>query len=121
MEQRRPANHEPTSVERLKLTEAFRGVYRQGRWARMAALSVGARSNVLSCSRVGFRTKRGLKGAVERNRLKRQLRAIWQPLRARVAHGYDIVIVIHPRSIPIHTKVLEAELLDACHKLRLLS
>lgn len=88
----------PAAHPRLKRTRGFNAVYRRGRWARGSWLSVGAARNIDQITRVGLRTRRGLKGAVVRNRLKRQIRAIVDarafPLRA----GLDIVIVIHPPS-----------------------
>jgi len=67
-------------------------------------------------TRVGLRTRRGLKGAAERNRLKRQLRAaVYQhslPLRS----GLDIVIVIHPRALPVRSASLEPELKTLCKR-----
>jgi ribonuclease P protein component len=83
--------------EPLKRTELFRTVYRRGRWAHGRLLSVGVFARSAPTVRVGLRTKRGLKGAVRRNRLKRQLRAlIFSGPRPLFRPGLDIVIVIHP-------------------------
>jgi ribonuclease P protein component len=59
---------------------------------------------------VGLRTRRNLKGAVVRNRLKRQLRPIIQAQRASWRSGFDIVIVIHPKSLPVEAPALQREL-----------
>ena len=109
------------TTERLKLTKAFRTVYRRGKWAHSPSLSVGARGNGGHALRLGLRTKRGLKGAVERNRLRRQLRAIFRSQKARLASGYDLVVVIHPRLLPIGSAGLEQEFLELCRRLHLLS
>lgn len=106
---------------RLKRTRAFSAVYRRGRWARGSWLSVGATRNSDRVTRVGLRTRRGLKGAVVRNRLKRQIRAIVDarafPLRA----GLDLVIVIHPKSLPAKRVHLEEELHTLCRRIDVLS
>ena len=106
---------------RLKFTEAFRAVYRRGRWAHGRALSVGILANQCATARVGLRTRKGLKGAVERNRFKRQLRAIVNEQRISLRPGLDIIIVIHPRTIPTPTKDLERELLELCRRTNVLS
>ena len=106
---------------RLKFTEAFHAVYRRGRWAHGRALSVGILANQCATARVGLRTRKGLKGAVERNRLKRQLRAIVNEQRVSLRRGLDIIIVIHPRTIPTPTKDLERELLELCRRTNALS
>lgn len=82
---------------------------------------MGAYPNRRGLVRVGLRTKRGLKGAVVRNRLKRQLRDICRAQRGRFAHGQDIVVVLHPRVVPTLTSTLEQDFLKACRKLALLS
>jgi ribonuclease P protein component len=67
-------------------------------------------------TRVGLRTKRGLKGAVVRNRLKRQLRAIVYQGAFPLRLGLDVVIVIHPARLPISTSDLRTELLRLCQR-----
>ena len=116
-----PLGSNISSAKRLKRTDAFRVVYRRGRWAHGPTLSVGIATNHLAETRVGLRTRRGLKGAVERNRLKRQLRAaVYQhtlPLRG----GLDVVIVIHPRTRLVGSASLESELKTLCKRVGALS
>ncbi len=71
--------------------------------------------------RVGLRTRRGLKGASVRNRLKRQLRAIIYADRFPLRSGRDIVIVIHPKELPADTRDLERELRQLCKRAGILS
>lgn len=112
----RPIEHIAPPPARLKLTDVFSGVYRRGRWAHGPSLSVGVLPNRQPATRVGLRTRRGLKGATVRNRLKRQLRAIVQMQRVPLKPGVDLVIVIHPRTIPATTKILEQELRVLCKR-----
>lgn len=65
---------------------------------------------------MGLRTRRGLKGAVVRNRLKRQLRAILHEGQLPLRQGLDVVIVIHPIRIPTSTDSLRIELTGLCKR-----
>ncbi len=105
----------------LKHTTAFLAVYRRGRWVRGIALSIGTLPNQERRTRIGLRTRRGLKGAVVRNRLKRQLRVLVSPRRLPLRQGLDVVIVIHPNSTPVPSSALERELRTLCHRANLLS
>jgi ribonuclease P protein component len=80
------------------------------------SLSVGALANQQRATRIGLRTRHGLKGAVRRNRLKRQLRSIISTRRVSFRPGLDVVIVIHPQSTSISTTRLEDELRALCEK-----
>ena len=106
----------PGLIVRLKRTQAFSAVYRRGRWARGSSLSVGAFPNAEARVRIGLRTRRGLRGAVVRNRLKRQLRAILSSQGPRFRNGLDLVVVIHPASLPATSAHLERELLTLCKR-----
>ena len=104
----------PTTKSSLKSTEAFRTVYRRGRWARGPSLSLGMWPTTQRRTRIGLRTRRGLKGAATRNRLKRQLRTIVYARDFSLRIGLDIVIVIHPPMLPAQTASLKKELLNLC-------
>lgn len=105
---------------RLKLTKAFQAVYRRGRWAHSPSLSVGSLANQATETRIGLRTKRGIKRAPDRNRLKRQVRGLIakQPV---WRNGFDVVMVIHPPRLPLTTDTLRNDLLTTCKRLGLLS
>ncbi len=68
-------------------------------------------------TRIGLRTKRGLKGAVLRNRLKRQVRAILNGTKLRT--GRDIVVVVHPPTFPVSSGTLRQELGQLCQRLKI--
>lgn len=46
--------------------------------------------------RVGFAVPRAAGGAVERNRIKRRLREVWDERLARVPEGHDYVLIVRP-------------------------
>ena len=46
--------------------------------------------------RVGFAVPRAAGGAVERNRIKRRLREVWDERLAGVPEGHDYVLIVRP-------------------------
>lgn len=111
-----PASPPATPTTRLKQTGAFAAVYRRGRWVRGRALSVGVLPTGGPVTRVGLRTRRGVRPAVVRNRLKRQVRAMLASPHVSLRAGFDVVIVLHPPKSPVTSRVLEEELLNLCQK-----
>jgi ribonuclease P protein component len=84
-------------VNRLSRSRDFDAVYRQGR-------SVSSRFLVLywfpqeepAAPRFGFSVPRSVGGAVDRNRIKRQLREVWHARLDRVPPGNDYVLIVRP-------------------------
>jgi len=84
-------------ANRLSRSRDFDAVYRHGR-------SVSSRFLVLywfpqeepAEPRFGFSVPRAVGGAVERNRIKRQLREIWDGRLERVPAGNDYVLIVRP-------------------------
>jgi ribonuclease P protein component len=84
-------------ANRLSRSRDFDAVYRHGR-------SVSSRFLVLywfpqeepAAPRFGFSVPRSVGGAVERNRIKRQLREVWRARLERVPPGRDYVLIVRP-------------------------
>jgi ribonuclease P protein component len=84
-------------ANRLSRSRDFEAVYRHGR-------SVSSRFLVLYWfpqedagePRFGLSVPRSVGSAVERNRLKRQLRELWRERIERVASGCDYVLIVRP-------------------------
>jgi ribonuclease P protein component len=82
---------------RLTRSRDFESVYRQGR-------STSTRFLVLywfpqeepAEPRFGFSVPKAVGGAVERNRIKRQLREVWRARLADVPPGNDYVLIVRP-------------------------
>jgi ribonuclease P protein component len=84
-------------ANRLSRSRDFEAVYRHGR-------SVSSRFLVLywfpqeeaASPRFGFSVPRSVGGAVERNKIKRQLREVWRERLERVPAGNDYVLIVRP-------------------------
>ena len=84
-------------ANRLSRSRDFDAVYRHGR-------SVSSRFLVLywfpqeepASPRFGFSVPRAVGPAVVRNRIKRQLREVWQSRLDRVPAGNDYVLIVRP-------------------------
>ena len=84
-------------ANRLSRSRDFDAVYRHGR-------SVSSRFLVLywfpqeeaGSPRFGFSVPRSVGGAVERNKIKRQLREVWRARLERVPTGNDYVLMVRP-------------------------
>jgi ribonuclease P protein component len=82
-------------ANRLSRSRDFDAVYRQGR-------SVSSRFLVLywfpqeepAAPRFGFSVPKAVGGAVERNKIKRQLRDVWGSRLERVPEGHDYVLIV---------------------------
>lgn len=105
----------------LKQTKSFLDIYRRGFWAHGQTVSIGALRRPGEQARIGLRTRRGLKGAVIRNRLKRQVRGLIQSRQLVLKPAWDVVIVIHPRKLPTTTAILTEELKKLCKRAGCLS
>ena len=78
---------------RLRRPADFARVRRQGRQVRHRLLRIGVCENDLGRNRYGIVTGRRLGIAVERNRVKRRLRALLMELHSELRQGYDIVLL----------------------------
>jgi ribonuclease P protein component len=84
---------------RLSRSRDFDAVYRQGRSVSTRSLTLHwfAREDTADGGlRVGLAIPRAVGSAVVRNRLKRQLRAVWAELADQAPGGRDYVLVARP-------------------------
>ena len=78
---------------RLRRSADFARVRRQGRLIRHPLMRMGVCENALGRNRYGIVAGRRLGIAVERNRIKRSLRALLMSLHGELRQGYDIVLM----------------------------
>jgi ribonuclease P protein component len=84
---------------RLSRSRDFDAVYRQGRSVSTRVLTLhwfAREDDPDGAPRVGLAIPRAVGSAVVRNRLKRQLRAVWTELAADAPPGRDYVLVARP-------------------------
>ncbi len=84
---------------RLSRSRDFDAVYRQGRSVSTRSLTLhwfAREDDPGGAPRVGLAIPRAVGTAVVRNRLKRQLRAVWTELAAEAPPGRDYVLVARP-------------------------
>jgi ribonuclease P protein component len=85
--------------QRLSRSRDFDAVYRQGRSVSTRTLTLhwfSRDEDADGTARLGLAIPRAVGPAVARNRLKRQLRAVWSELGDDVAPGRDYVLAARP-------------------------
>ena len=84
---------------RLSRSRDFDAVYRQGRSVSTRSLTLhwfAREDDGGGTARVGLAIPRAVGSAVVRNRLKRQLRAVWAEVADEAPRGCDYVLVARP-------------------------
>ncbi len=104
----------------LKLNHEFRRLYNKGRTAVSPYMAIYCRKTRLPVSRLGFTTGVKLGKAVKRNRIRRRLREIYRTNEARMAPGWDIVVVARVKAVYAQYGQLERSFLALAAKLELL-
>lgn len=102
----------------LKLNHIFRRLYRKGSSAANGYLVLYCRKNGSQANRVGLTVGAKLAHAVQRNRLRRQLREIYRLHETSFARGYDLVVVARSRAIGADYAALEHAYLSLAAKAR---
>jgi ribonuclease P protein component len=87
---------EPPVAGKLVRKADFDAVYRHGKRRSSSHFTVFSKANDLPQSRFGFSIKRGLGGAVVRNRIRRRIREVVRLHGREISAGWDIII--HPKT-----------------------
>ena len=111
------AHHSFPRTDRLTSRRQFLTVYDRGRRVRGKCVTVFGMPNRLGRSRVGFTVTKKLGGAVERNRIKRQLREIFRLNRLSGSGSLDIVINAHHSIGASPVAEIESDLLRCVDRL----
>ena len=83
----------------LKQNHEFRRLYNRGKSAVSPYFAIYCRKTGRDYSRLGITTGVKLGNAVKRNRARRRIRELYRTNEARLAPGYDIVVVARTRVI----------------------
>ncbi len=84
-------------ANRLSRSRDFDAVYRHGRTVSWRFLVLNwIPQEEAATPRFGFTVHHSVGGAVERNKIKRQLREVWQARLERVPEGNDYVLIVRP-------------------------
>ena len=105
----------------LKENRIFRRLYAKGKSAVSPPMVLYCRKNGSQANRVGLTVSAKLAHAVQRNRLRRQLREIYRLHEASFARGYDLVVVARTRAIGAEYAALEHAYLSLAARLGLLT
>lgn len=81
---------------RLKRSSDFTRVRKTGKSFAHPLVVLLISKNLTGAPRIGVVAGRSIGGAVKRNRVKRQLRAIIQPLLVEIADGWDLIFLARP-------------------------
>jgi len=107
--------------QRLVKQKDFEKVFKRARSCFSKSLGVKALVNELEHNRFGIVISAKIsKKAVERNKLKRQIRQAAREFSQTLKSGFDIVILARPGFINQDYKIVKAELEKIFTKLRLL-
>ncbi len=102
--------------ERLKDSEAFRCAFRRRRWESDNILAVYGIENGLEHLRLGISVSRKkVRAASDRNRLKRLIREAFRLIKADLPSGIDLVVV--PRALDPSFARVRQSLADLSGKL----
>lgn len=104
----------------LKLNHIFRRLYRSGKNAANRYLVLYCRGNGSQENRVGITVNAKLAHAVQRNRVRRQLREIYRLHEQAFKPGHDLVVVVRSRAIGAPYRKLEEAYLALAAQLGLL-
>jgi len=84
--------------ERLKKRSDIQAVFKQGKKYSCQGAKLFVLKNSLSYNRICFTFSRGFGKAVQRNRARRLSREAYRLMQARLASGYDFLLLVFPET-----------------------
>lgn len=107
--------------DHLKRRNDFNKAYRQGKKQFLGGVGLYALKRRGTGKRVGFAVARSVRGAVQRNRVKRVLREIYRAHENELTPGMDYIVMGRCEALPGMTPKLERQFVSAATKLGVLS
>lgn len=104
--------------ERIRSKNDFRFLYKRGNRFKGKFFILVYFSNELGYSRLAVVVKKEIGNAVQRNRIKRRMRALFRTNKDRLSKSFDLIFLIRPSIRDADWTELRAETLDALHRLR---
>ena len=107
-------------AKRLTKDEEFDYVFKKGRSNYDKIIGIKAALNNLTCNRYGIMVSNKIsKKAVERNKIKRQIKVILNILEENIKIGYDIIIIALPEIKEKKYSEIEISIKNNLKKLKL--
>ena len=104
----------------VKENYEFRRIYRKGKSAVSPQLVIYCQRNRRGHSRLGVSVSTKLGCAVVRNRVRRRIREIYRPNKAKMLPGYDLIVVARVRAVDTDYQKLDRTYLRLLEQLDLL-
>ncbi|MFA6844434.1 MAG: ribonuclease P protein component [Sphaerochaetaceae bacterium] len=104
-----------TKKEIVKYQPEINRIFKAGKTNSYHGLKLVVSKNQLDWSRVIVIPVRHYGTAVQRNRIRRQVKEIWRNEKERLASGYDFAFVVYPGNVYDHV-MLKKQLIYLCEK-----
>lgn len=103
----------------LRQNSQFKRIYSRGRYVATPELVLYARK-VNAKGGYGITASKKIGNAVQRNRAKRRLRAVWRSFYPNIVEGFDVVLVARSRTVSCKYETIEKSFLKAASELGIL-
>ncbi|MDT3359298.1 MAG: ribonuclease P protein component [Spirochaetota bacterium] len=104
-----------SKTEIVKRKPEIDRIFKTGRTYACRGLKLIVSQNQLDVDRIVVIPVRHYGSAVQRNRIRRQIKEIWRNEKPRMIPGYDFAFIVYPGKVNDHTSQ-KKQLLSLCEK-----
>jgi ribonuclease P protein component len=104
-----------TKNEIVKRQPEIDRIFKTGRKWSCPGLKLVVARNQLGLDRIVVIPVRHYGNAVQRNRIRRQIKEIWRKEKPRMIPGYDFAFVVYPGKVP-ENEIQTKQLISLCEK-----